>query len=50
MQQKLVQFFFYDKKLELLEKELQKPQPKLKTMYVIYLVRVFALPAIQCKC
>ena len=30
-------------------KELQKPCPKLKNMYIIYLLRIFALPAIQCK-
>ena len=30
-------------------KELQKPRPKLKNMYIIYLQRIFALPAIQGK-
>ena len=31
-------------------KEPEKPQPKLKNMYIIYLLlRIFALPAIQCK-
>ena len=30
-------------------KEPQKPRPKLKNMYIIYLLRIFALPAIQCK-
>ena len=30
-------------------KELQKPRPKLKNMYIIYLLRIFALLAIQCK-
>ena len=31
-------------------KEPQKPQyPKLKNMYIIYLLRIFAVPAIQCK-
>ena len=53
MQQKLVQIFFYNKKLELLEnnigKEPQKPHPKLKNMYIIYLMRIFALPVIHCK-
>ena len=27
----------------------QKPHPKLKNMFIIYLPRIFALPAIQCK-
>ena len=27
-------------------KEPQKPRPKVKTMYIIYLMRIFALPAI----
>ena len=34
-------------------KEPQKPRPKLKNMYIIYLLRyllrIFAPPAIQCK-
>ena len=30
-------------------KEPQKPRPKLKVMYIIYFLRVFDLPAIQCK-
>ena len=34
-------------------KEPQKPHPKLKNMYIIYLLRyllrIFALPGIQCK-
>ena len=30
-------------------KEPQKPHPKLKNMYIIYLLRMFALPAVQCK-
>ena len=30
-------------------KEPQKPHPKLKNMYITYLLRIFALPAIQCK-
>ena len=30
-------------------KELQKPRPKLKNMYIIYLLRIFALLTIQCK-
>ena len=32
-----------------IEKETQKLRPKLKNMYIIYLRRIFALPAIQCK-
>ena len=31
-----------------IERESQKPLPKLKNVY-IYLQRIFALPAIQCK-
>ena len=31
-------------------KEPQKPRSKLKNMYVIYLLRIIALPAIQYKC
>ena len=27
----------------------QKPRQKLKNMYIIYLIRIFALPAIQSK-
>ena len=30
-------------------KEPQKPRPKVKNMYIIYLLRIFALPAMQCK-
>ena len=30
-------------------KEPQNSRPKLKNMYIIYLLRIFALPAIQCK-
>ena len=30
-------------------KKPQKTRPKLKNMYIIYLLRIFALPAIQCK-
>ena len=30
-------------------KEPQKPCPKLKNMYIICLLRIFAQPAIQCK-
>ena len=32
-----------------LGKEPQKPRPKLKNMFTIYLLRIFAAPAIQCK-
>ena len=32
-----------------IEKEPQKPRPKLKKMYMICLQRIFALPAAQCK-
>ena len=32
-----------------LGKEPQKPRPKLKNMYISYLLRIFPLPAIQCK-
>ena len=32
-----------------IEKEPQKPCPKLKYINNIYLQRIFALPAIQCK-
>ena len=32
-----------------IEKELQKPCPKLKNMCIIYLQRTFALFAIKCK-
>ena len=45
MQQKLVQFFFGNN----IEKELQKPRPKLKKYVCIYLQIIFALPAIQYK-
>ena len=30
-------------------KDPQMLHPKLKNMYIIYLLRIFALPAIQCK-
>ena len=52
MQQKLVQNSL---QLEVgafgnnIEKETQNPRPKLKNMYITYLRRIFALPAIQCK-
>ena len=30
-------------------KEPQKPRPKLKNIYIVYLLRIFALLAMQCK-
>ena len=30
-------------------KEPERPRPKLKNMYIIYLLRILALPAIQCQ-
>ena len=51
MQQKLFQFFLQQEAGAFgnrIGKEQQKPRPKLKTMYTIYLPRIFALPAIQC--
>ena len=50
MQQKLVQFFLQQEAEAFgnnIEKEPQKPRPKLKNMYVIYVLRIFALLAIQ---
>ena len=32
-----------------IEKEPEKPGTKLKKMYIIYLQRIFVVPAIQCK-
>ena len=52
MEQKLVQNFLqqeYGAFKNNIGKEPQKPHPKLKNMYIIYLLRIFALPAIQCK-
>ena len=50
MQQTLVQNFFTTRSWSLFGsnrgKELQKPRPKLKNMHIIYLLRIFALPAI----
>ena len=51
MQQKLFQFFLPQEAGALginTEKKLQKPHPKLRNIY-IYLKRIFALTAIQCK-
>ena len=52
MQQKLVQIFLQQEARAFgnnIGKEPQKPRPKLKNMYIIYLLRIFALSAIQCK-
>ena len=52
MQQKLFIFFLPQEAGAFrnnIEKKPQKPQPKLKNMYVIYLQIIFALSAIQCK-
>ena len=51
MQQKLVQNFLQQIGTfgNNIGKEPQKPRPKLKNMYVIYLLRRFALHAIQYK-
>ena len=49
MQQILVQFFLPQEAGAFgnnIEKEPQKPRPKLKNMYTIYLLRIFALPAV----
>ena len=51
MQQKLFQFFVLPQEAGAfginIEKEPQKPRTKLENMYVIYLQRIFALPAVQ---
>ena len=52
MQQKLVQNFLQQKAIAFgnnIGKGPQKPHPKLKNMYIMYLLRLFALPTIQCK-
>ena len=49
MQQKLVENFLQQEAGDFGNKEPLKPCPKLKNVYVIYLLRIFALPAIQCK-
>ena len=52
MQQKLGQIFLQQEAGAFennIGKEPQEPHPKLKTMYTIYLLRIFALPAIQHK-
>ena len=52
MQQKLVQIFLRQEAGVLginIGKELQKPRPKFKNMCIIYLLRISALPATQCK-
>ena len=48
MQQKLVQIFLQQKAVTFgnnTGKKLQKPRPKLKNMYIIFLLRIFALPS-----
>ena len=49
MQQKLVQNFLQQIGTfgNNIGKEPQKPRPKLKNIYFIYLLRIFALPAIE---
>ena len=52
MQQKLVQIFLQQEAGAFgnnIGKESYKLRPKLKNMYIIYFLRIFALPAIQCK-
>ena len=52
MKQKLVQNFLQKEAGAFgsnIGKEPQKPRPKLKNMYIIYLLRIFALSGIQCK-
>ena len=53
MQQKLVQIFLRKEAGAFgnnIGKEPQKPRPNLKIMYIIYLLRIFTLLAIQYKC
>ena len=48
MQQKLDQHFLQQEAGAFgnnIGKETQKPRPKLKNMYIIYLLRIFVLPA-----
>ena len=52
MQQNLFQKFLSQEaevSVNRIEKEPQKPPPKLKKIYIKYLLRIFALPAIHCK-
>ena len=51
MQQKLVQNFFATAGAfgNNIGNEPQKPRPNFTNMYIIYLLRIFVLPAIQCK-
>ena len=52
MQQKLVEIFLQQEAEAFgnnIEKEPRKSRPKLKNMYIIYLLRIFALPATQRK-
>ena len=49
MQQNLVQNFLQQEAGAFrnnTEKETQKPRPKLKNIYIIYLLRIFSLPAV----
>ena len=53
MQQKLVQIFFLQQAGTFggsTGKEQQKPLPKLKNMYIIYLLRILALPGKYLLC
>ena len=52
MHQKLVQFFLQQEAGAFgknIGKEPQKPRSKLKNMNILYLLRIFTLPATQCK-
>ena len=52
MQQKLIQNLFTQEAEAFgnnIGEESQKPLSKLKNMDIMYLLRIFALPAIQCK-
>ena len=52
MQQKLVQNFLPQEAGAFgnnIEDEPQKPRPRWKNMYITNLMRIFALPLIQCK-
>ena len=52
MHQKLVQFLLQQEAGAFgnnIVKEPQKPRSKLKNMNIIYLLKIFTLPAIQCK-
>ena len=52
MQQKLVQNFFQQEAGAFGNdkgKEPKKPRPKLRNIYIIYSLRIFVVPATQCK-